>query len=97
MLEVGSDYNVTALGTMLDIDGQPVSLVSGTAKQIGKADGPTLTMFTNRDGRFGATGLAPGKWRVEMLDAKKSVFIITIPEDSQGIVRLGEIAAEKDR
>jgi outer membrane usher protein len=97
VLEVGSDYNVTALGTMLDIDGQPVSLVSGTAKQIGKADGPTLTMFTNRDGRFGATGLAPGKWRVEMLDAKKSVFIITIPEDSQGIVRLGEIAAEKDR
>lgn len=97
VLEVGSDYNVTALGTMLDIDGQPVALVAGTAKQVGKADGPSITMFTNRDGRFGATGLAPGKWRVEMLDAKKSVFIITIPEDSTGIVRLGEVAAEKDR
>jgi len=97
VLQVGSDYNVTALGTMVDIDGEPVALVSGVAKLIGKADGPAVTVFTNREGRFGATGLAPGKWRVEMLDPKKSVFIITIPDDSQGIVRLDEITAEKDR
>ncbi len=35
VLEVGSDYNVTALGTMVNVDGQPVALVSGTATELG--------------------------------------------------------------
>ena len=97
VLEVGSDYNVTALGTMLNADGQPVALVSGTAKEINHPDHPAVTLFTNRVGRFGATGLAPGQWRVEMLDPQKSVYIIDIPADSQGIVRLGEITPVKGR
>ncbi len=97
LLEVGSDYNVTALGTMLNADGQPVALISGTAKEINHPDHPPVTLFTNRVGRFGATGLAPGQWRIEMLDAEKSVYIIDIPADSQGIVRLGEITPLKGR
>lgn len=96
-LVVGSDYNITALGTMVDIDGQPVSLVSGTAKQLDKPGGPTVTLFTNRAGRFGAVGLAPGRWQVQMLDSKKSTYVIDIPEDAQGIVRLGEISPVKER
>lgn len=89
---IGSDYNVTALGTMLDVDGEPVALVTGNAYEIGKPDRPAVTVFTNRQGRFGMTGLAAGKWRIEMLDAKRSVFEIEIPDDGQNIVRLGEIA-----
>ncbi len=90
-LEVGSEYSVTAMGTMVDIDGEPVSLVTGTATELAHPDRQPVTMFTNRLGRFGATGLAPGKWRIEMLDAKKSVFEIEIPEDADGIVRFNEI------
>ena len=97
LLEVGSDYNVTALGTMLNADGQPVALVSGTAREVAKPDRPGVTVFTNRVGRFGATGLAPGQWRIEMLDAAKTVYVIDIPAESQGIVRLGEIAPTKER
>ncbi len=97
LLEVGSDYNVTALGTMLDIDGQPVGLVTGTATELAKPDRPAVTVFTNRQGRFGATGLAPGQWRIQMLDAKKSTYIVDIPEDAQGIVRLGDITPEEGR
>jgi outer membrane usher protein len=90
-LEVGSEYSVTAMGTMVDIDGEPVSLVTGTATELAHPERQPVTMFTNRVGRFGATGLAPGKWRIEMLDAKKSVFEIEIPEDADGIVRFNEI------
>jgi outer membrane usher protein len=97
VLEVGSDYNVTALGNMVDVDGQPVALVSGTATELAHPDKPAVTVFTNKDGRFGATGLAPGQWRIEMLDANKSVYVITIPEDAQGIVRLGQIVPAKER
>jgi len=90
-LEVGSDYNVTAMGQMLDVDGGPVALVAGTATELGKPDRPPLTIFTNRQGRFGATGLAPGKWRLQMLDAKKSTYEIEIPSKAEGVIRLGEI------
>lgn len=95
-LEVGSDYHITALGTMLDIDGQPVSLVSGKATELAHPDRNAVTLFTNRQGRFGASGLAPGRWRLEMLDQKKSVYVITIPESADGVVRLGEITPVKE-
>lgn len=97
VLEVGSDYNVTALGNMVNVDGQPVALVSGTATELAKPEKAAITVFTNRDGRFGATGLAPGRWRIEMLDTNKSVYVIEIPADAQGIVRLGQITPVKER
>ena len=96
-LEVGSAYSITATGVMMDAEGQPVALVSGKATELAKPDRPAVTLFTNRQGRFGATGLAPGQWRIEMLDANKSVYVITIPDDAEGIVRLGEITPAKER
>ncbi len=96
VLEVGSDYFITATGSMRDADGQPVALVSGKAIELAHPDRAPVTVFTNRQGRFGATGLAPGKWRVEMLDANKSVYEITIPADAEGIVRLGDLTPVKE-
>ena len=96
MLQVGSDYFITATGTMLDADGQPVALVSGKAIELAHPDRAPLTVFTNRQGRFGATGLAPGQWRIEMLDANKSVYVITIPQDATGVVRLGDVSPAKE-
>lgn len=97
VLQVGSDYHVTAMGTMLDADGQPVSLVAGKAIELAHPDRAPVTVFTNRQGRFGATGLAPGQWRIEMLDGKNSVYVITIPADAEGVVRLGDITPAKER
>jgi outer membrane usher protein len=92
LLTVGSDYNLTVMGTMHNADGEPVALVSGTATELAHPERPALTMFTNRQGRFGAAGLAPGKWRIEMLDPARSTFILDIPADAKGIVRIGDIA-----
>lgn len=97
VLEVGSDYNVTLMGTMLNTEGQPVTLVAGQATELAHPDRPPVTLFTNRQGRFGASGLAPGKWRIEMLDQNKSVYIVTVPKDAVGVVKLGEIVPEKER
>ncbi|KHK93735.1 pilus assembly protein PapC [Novosphingobium malaysiense] len=90
-LTVGSDYHYTAIGEMIDEDGQPVSLVAGKATEVAHPENPPVTMFTNRQGRFGATGLAPGQWRLEMLDEKKSTYLIDIPKDAEGAVQLGTI------
>lgn len=91
-LVVGSEYGVTAVGTMVDVDGEVVSLVTGTATELAHPDQPPVTIFTNRQGRFGATGLAPGKWRIEMLDSKQSVFEIDIPDNGENIVRFDQIS-----
>lgn len=97
VVTVGSDYNITALGLMIDADGQPISLISGTATEQAHPERPPQTVFTNRQGRFGATGLAPGKWRIEMLDAARSTFEIEIPGDASGVVQLGTIRSKERR
>lgn len=96
-LEVGSDYNVVALGTMQDAQGNPLSLVAGTATQLDNPGREPMTFFTNRIGRFGLTGLAPGKWRLEMLDQNKSVYILDVPDDAVRIVQVGEITPVKEK
>jgi outer membrane usher protein len=92
---VGSEYSITAIGRLLNEDGEPISFLTGTATEIGNPDHPELIVFTNREGRFGISGLRPGKWRLNMLDDRKSVFEFTIPENAEGAVKLGDQTARK--
>ncbi len=94
-LVVGSAYSVTAIGRLFDVDGEAVSLVSGTATELAHPERPPITVFTNREGRFGIGGLAPGKWRIEMLDDKKSSFVLTVPADADGILRVDDLKSIK--
>jgi outer membrane usher protein len=89
LLTVGSDYNVTALGRLLNADGEPLALVSGQAIEISKPGREPVTFFTNRDGRFGIAGLAPGQWRLEI--GGEAAMLVNIQENGEGIVRLGEL------
>jgi outer membrane usher protein len=93
LLQVGSEYSITALGRLLNRDGEPVSLVTGTAREIAHPEREPVPIFTNRDGRFGASGLAPGRWRIEMLDDQRSTFTINVPETAEGVYRAGELRA----
>ncbi len=94
LLIVGSDYSMTAIGTLLDRDGAPVSLAAGTITELGKDEPITYEIFTNREGRFGVPGLAPGKWRLQMLDENRSSAVIEIPDEPDtNIVRLGTVRA----
>jgi outer membrane usher protein len=93
LLTVGSNYNVTAVGRMLDREGEPVALVTGTAIELAHPEREPVALFTNREGRFGAVGLAPGRWRVRMLDDQKSEFVIEVPAKTEGVLRLGDITA----
>ncbi|HEX8579843.1 MAG TPA: fimbrial biogenesis outer membrane usher protein [Allosphingosinicella sp.] len=90
-LQVGSDYSVTAVGRLLGVDEQPISLLTGSATELAHPERPPVAIFTNRDGRFGASGLAPGRWRIVMNDDRKSRFLLDIPADAQNIVRAGAL------
>ncbi len=87
-LTIGSDYTVTAFGTVLDDKGEPIALLTGTAQEEGRTDGPKVEIFTNRTGRFGAQGLRPGRWTLEMATEPKTRFVIDIPKDAVGLVKL---------
>jgi outer membrane usher protein len=90
-LKVGSDYTVTAFGTLVDEEGQPIKLLTGVAHEKGQPKDHTVTVFTNRVGKFGAQGLRPGHWILEMASEPKTRFAINIPKDAVGLVKLGTL------
>jgi outer membrane usher protein len=94
-LQVGSDYSVTALGTLSGADGAPLALITGTATEIAHPERPPVQVFTNREGRFGASGLAPGRWRIAMNDDRNSIFILDIPEGAENIFRAGALTPQE--
>lgn len=91
LVVAGSDYSVTAVGTLRDQNGEPVSLLAGRAFEIAAPDRPAVTIFTNRSGRFGIQGMRPGKWRIEMPTEPPGSILIDIPQDTKGVIRLGEL------
>jgi outer membrane usher protein len=87
-LQVGSDYYVTAVGSLMDTAGQPLSLIAGTATEVANPTREPLTLFTNREGRFGLAGLKPGQWRIEMLGDEPATYLINVPADATFVLRL---------
>lgn len=82
---VGSDYNVTVIGTLVDARGDPLALIAGSARRTDIADGPTVPIFTNREGKLGASGLSPGRWQIA---AGANLYDLVIPEKADSFVDL---------
>jgi outer membrane usher protein len=65
---------------------------AGTPSHRAAPTRPGITMFTSRAGKFGAQGLRPGKWRIEMpTDGGPTIYEIEIKDDPSGTVRLGDV------
>jgi len=90
-VEIGSAYSVSAYGTLLLADGEPVALLTGVAYPVDKPD-KQVTIFTNGSGKFGAEGLAPGKWIIEMAtEGSPTRYEIEVPEGTDGLFKAGEL------
>jgi outer membrane usher protein len=90
-LEVGSAYSATAIGRLLGADGAPVPLLAGKAYEVARPDREPVLIFTNREGRFGASGLRPGKWRIVMPTAPETTYILEVPDRTIGAIRVGDL------
>ena len=90
VLQVGSDYNVMAIGTLED-GGKPLALVSGLAKESGGTEPKKVAVFTNDEGRFAADGLKPGLWRIELLSEPPACFSLLIPAGKTGLFDAGKL------
>lgn len=95
-LEVGSAYSVSVVGTMLDETGEPVALTSGTAQSADNAS-KQVPVFTNGAGKFGADGLAPGRWIIEMATEKPLRFMLVVPKGVQGLFKAGTLKPAGDK
>lgn len=94
-VEVGSDASLTARGVLMTGQG-PLSLIGGLiVPQSAEADTAGKPFFTNRNGRFIADGLAPGRYRIMVRGERVGEFVI--PENTEGIVDVGEILASPPR
>lgn len=86
---VGSDFNVTVTGELLGPDGAPLALAFGIARSLDIQGAPEVQMFTNRVGRFGASGLAPGRWRLSMNGGLN--FDMEIRKEQGNLIRIGAL------
>ena len=93
-LIAGSDYMVSVVGRLLGADGAPLTLISGTASELAHPEREPIPLFTNAAGRFGVTGLAPGRWSISMLDPDQSVYELVI-EASEGSLAVGDLRPRK--
>lgn len=92
-LTVGSDYSVTLVATAVNREGEPASLLSGTAVEEGESSHGPIQVFTNRKGRLVAQGLRPGRWTISLTEAQGRLrYVIDIPKGAGGIVRLGTLS-----
>lgn len=94
-LEVGSAYSVSVVGTLLDETGEPLALTSGSA-QSAEDTSKQVPVFTNGAGKFGADGLAPGRWNIEMAAEKPQRFLLVVPKGVQGLFKAGTLKPAGD-
>ena len=88
---VGSENFVTYIGTLEDIDG-PVELVTGVVEALdGDENFEALPFYTNRAGRFGIFGLAPGGSYRITLNGSGRRFTIEVPKKTGAVIRSGTI------
>jgi outer membrane usher protein len=94
-LTVGSDYTVTVLGSLLGTNGEPISLLTGDAWEEGHKDGRHVQVFTGPTGKFGAQGMRPGRWVIEMATEPVTHFIVDVPKNTVGLLRAGTLKPAK--
>ena len=93
-ITVGSAYSVTAFGVLMKRNGEPLTLVSGVAYQPDKPD-KQVAVFTNSTGRFGADGLAPGSWIIDMATENEPTrYVVDIPAKTDGLYRAGTLTPQ---
>ncbi|WP_233543234.1 fimbria/pilus outer membrane usher protein [Sphingomonas edaphi] len=85
---IGSEFNVSITGRLVDPNGQPLALAIGTAKRLNDPSSPTVEIYTNRDGRLGASGLAPGYW---LIDAGGYQYPLTIRAEDGALLNVEEL------
>lgn len=95
---IGTDAFVSATGTLLLANGDPVSLIGGRVSLLDVTEGENpqpVPFFTNSIGRFAISSLLPGRrYLVETYGPNGTIdrsFDFIVPADTDGLVNLGMV------
>lgn len=92
-VQIGSADYVSATGTLLYANGEPVNLGVG---RIRRDDGKAMketSFFTNRAGRFAMIGLEPGvSYTITLTSPVQTEVAFEVPQSDEALLRLGEVS-----
>jgi outer membrane usher protein len=89
-LIVGSDAVYTVLAKVTR-HGEPLSLVAGKFYSLDHPSDPPVPAFTNRNGRLAATGLKPGRYKLELETDPVFETQVAVQKSDSNLINLGDI------
>ncbi|MBI1187612.1 MAG: hypothetical protein GC206_09855 [Alphaproteobacteria bacterium] len=90
-ITVGSEASATVMGVLRLRSGEAVTLRGGWLNPVDGQEGGRVVFFTNREGRFVAEGLAPGRYDVVLAGQTRAIARISVSEDQTGLVDIGVV------
>lgn len=93
LIQVGTDATIFVRGTLLNPNGQPISMQAGVVQSRSDAGWQPINLFTNRGGRFALSGLKPGRYELWLYANPKAVIPFELPAGKTGVVDLGQLQA----
>jgi outer membrane usher protein len=91
VIPVGTGATVLGDGVLVDPGGRPLPLEPGQILSLDTPGQPAIDFFTSRSGRFRVEGLAPGRYRLTLLNTPERAIEFTIPPGSAGRFDLGRL------
>ncbi|MBI4780729.1 MAG: fimbrial biogenesis outer membrane usher protein [Oscillatoriophycideae cyanobacterium NC_groundwater_1537_Pr4_S-0.65um_50_18] len=88
LIRVGTDATVVLRGVLVDEQGASLVLQYGRITSLTDPDWPAVELFTNRTGRFAASGLKPGQYEIWMVGRDRPLMTFDIPAGTTGVYTL---------
>nr|WP_238360974.1 fimbria/pilus outer membrane usher protein [Iningainema tapete] len=91
LIRVGTDATVFLKGKLVSVDGKAVALQSGKIISLSDPNWQTLTLFTNKAGKFALPGLKPGYYEMRLLGDLQQAVRFEIPANQAGLYDIGTL------
>jgi outer membrane usher protein len=91
LIRVGEEGTVFVRGVLRNPDGTPVALATGEVVAVGDPKQVPIVLLTNRAGRFGLQGLAPGKYEIRLSGSAAPPTPFVIPAGFAGVYTTGDL------
>ena len=90
-IRVGSDANLTLMASLVSPSGAPVAMAGGELRSLDDPSRAPIQAFSNRNGRFVASGVSAGRYRRVLFTDPPLEAEINLEPAAAGMVQLGAI------
>jgi outer membrane usher protein len=91
LITVGTDSTIFLRGILQNAKGEPISQQAGQLTSLSDPNWESVTIFTNKTGKFASLGLRPGRYELKLFSDPPQSAQFEIPADQKGIYELGNL------